>query len=203
MKKFILISCIAIFISSVFLSTSFAMSFSDLPSTHWAYDNIMRLAEDGIIDGYENGTYKPEKAVTRGEFLKLIMTSLYGGNEYFEKNNFNFGHWSMPYAIEAANLGYLMDGTTILNLDNQISRKEMVHILAKVCIDNKIQKDELGSIIEFLDTENLDADTKVYINFVTENGLINGYTDGKFKADKTMTRAEVATVINRFLNLKD
>ena len=51
--------------------------------------------------------------------------------------------------------------------------------------------------------DSLDESTKLYINFVTENGLINGYTDGTFKADRTMTRAEAATVMSRFLSLKE
>ena len=111
MKKTILVFFLSICILSLSLSAVFAITFSDLKSTHWAYNDIMNLANDGIINGYKDGTYKPEKNVTRGEFLKLIMTSLYDGNGYFEVNNFNFGHWAMPYAIEAVNYNYLMDGT--------------------------------------------------------------------------------------------
>ena len=71
-----------------------------------------------------------------------------------------------------------------------------------ICIQNNIKKDEIGKAKNFLDILELDEETQLYINYVTENGLINGYTDGTFKADRTMTRAEVATVINRFINLK-
>ena len=202
MKKIMLVLFSLVMILNLTISNSYAISFSDLQTSHWAYKDIMLLAEQGIINGYTNGTYMPEQAVTRGEFLKLIMVALYEGNEYFETNNFKIGHWAMAYAIEAAQSGYLMDGTSISNLDNYITRKEMVNILAKICLQNKIQKKEYGEIINFSDTEFLDESTKLYIDFVTENGLINGYTDGTFKADRTMTRAEVATVMSRFLSLK-
>lgn len=203
MKKFLLALFSFVMILNLTISTSYAINFSDLEVSHWAYKDIMLLANQGIINGYEDGTYMPEQAVTRGEFLKLIMVALYEGNEYFEVNNFKMVHWAMPYAIEAAESGYLMDGTSIADLNNYISRKEMVNILAKICIQNKIQKNEYGGIIQFSDIDSLDESTKLYINFVTENGLINGYTDGTFKADRTMTRAEVATVMSRFLSLKE
>ena len=41
-----------------------------------------------------------------------------------------------------------------------------------------------------------------YITTLADSGVINGYTDGKIKVDKTMTRAEVATVLTRFMDLR-
>lgn len=202
MKKSLAILFLFIVILNLTLSRVFAITFSDLQKEHWAYNSIMILVEDGVINGYLDGTYKPEREVTRGEFLKLIMVALYEGDEYFKTNDFNLGHWAYPYAIEAAVSGYLMNDTDISNMDGEISRKEMVHILAKICIQNSIKKDDLGNPKKFSDISSLDEESKIYINFVTENGLINGYTDGTFKPDRTMTRAEVATVIYRFMNLK-
>lgn len=202
MKKRIIIFLFTMLCLSTNLSTVFAIQFSDLTESHWAYDNIMSLAEEGIINGYENGTYQPERAISRGEFIKLVMTTLYGGNEYFEVNNFNFGHWAMPYALEAIQKGYLMDGTTLDNLNDSITRLEMVNILGKVGINNKIYRlNELNSI-SFSDTNSLEESSKIYIDYVTRNGLINGYTDGTFKPNKTLTRAEVATIIVRFKSLQ-
>ena len=202
MKRILMVIFSLVFMLNLNLSTSYAISFSDLNPNGWAYGNIMFLAEQGIINGYTDGTYKPENEVTRGEFLKLIMVALYDGNQYFEINNFGYGHWASMYAIEAARGGYLMNGTDITGLNDPISRKEMVNILAKICIKNDIKILEEGALIKFSDVESLDDETKIYIDFVTANGLINGYTDGTFKADRTMTRAEVATVMTRFLNIK-
>jgi len=202
MKKLIFFLTSTILIISSIISPSFAISFSDLETSHWAYNNIMLLAEQGVINGYENGTYKPEKSVTRGEFLKLIMVSLYGGNEYFKVFDFSTIHWALSYAMEASNEGYMMSGASVNNLDDAITRKEMIHILAKICTSNGIRKDIESEAISFLDVSDLDEETKIYINFVTQNGLINGYTDGKIKVDKTMTRAEVATVLTRFIDLR-
>lgn len=202
MKKRIVVFLFMTLFLAVNITSTFALTFSDLSTYHWAYNNIMSLTKAGVINGYDDGTYKPENAVTRGEFLKLIMVALYEGNEYFEINNFKVLHWATPYALEAAQSGYLMDGTSVDNLGANISRLEMVHILSKVCLDNRIQKTEIVEKISFSDVSALDETSKMYITFVTENGLINGYDDKTFKAERTMTRAEVATVMSRFLNLK-
>lgn len=46
--------------------------FKDVPETHWAYKAIEALAEQGILNGYEDGTFKPEQPVTRAEIATII-----------------------------------------------------------------------------------------------------------------------------------
>lgn len=46
--------------------------FSDLTNGHWAYKNIMSLYRSGLIQGYEDGTFKPESEVTRAEVVTVI-----------------------------------------------------------------------------------------------------------------------------------
>ena len=46
--------------------------FKDVPETHWAYKAIELLAEKGIINGYEDGTFKPDAPITRAEVAALI-----------------------------------------------------------------------------------------------------------------------------------
>lgn len=48
------------------------MKFIDVPETHWAYKAIEELAEMGIINGYEDGTFQPNKPVTRAEVAAII-----------------------------------------------------------------------------------------------------------------------------------
>lgn len=48
------------------------MKFKDVPETHWAYKAIEELAEKGIINGYEDGTFKPDETVTRAELATML-----------------------------------------------------------------------------------------------------------------------------------
>ena len=43
-----------------------------MEKSHWAYDNILSLYESGLMDGYEDGTYRPEKEITRAEVMKTV-----------------------------------------------------------------------------------------------------------------------------------
>ena len=56
MKKFLaILLCFIMLIST----TCFAAGFSDLTSEHWAYKNVTNLVENGVINGYPDGTYRP------------------------------------------------------------------------------------------------------------------------------------------------
>ena len=46
--------------------------FTDVKESHWAYEAINKLAELGIVEGYEDGTFKPEKTVTRAELATML-----------------------------------------------------------------------------------------------------------------------------------
>ena len=50
--------------------------FGDLSNKHWAYKNIMSLYRTGLIQGYEDGTFKPENEVTRAEVVTVINNIL-------------------------------------------------------------------------------------------------------------------------------
>lgn len=53
-----------------------AGKFSDLPPSHWAYRDVMELVEENVLSGYPDGTFKPEKPVTRAEFTKFMVYGL-------------------------------------------------------------------------------------------------------------------------------
>ena len=54
------------------------LNFSDVPSSFWAYEEIMASAEDEVVQGYEDGTYQPEGAVTREQMAAFIARCLAG-----------------------------------------------------------------------------------------------------------------------------
>ena len=50
--------------------------FSDLPQTHWAYKNVMALADRGIISGYGDTTFRPSNNVTYAESAVILISVL-------------------------------------------------------------------------------------------------------------------------------
>lgn len=204
MKKFLaILLCFIMLIST----TCFAAGFSDLTSEHWAYKNVTNLVENGVINGYPDGTYRPENTITRGEFFKLMMTAA-EGEELFIIPNMVAQKWTDSYMHYAENEGLMMDGTSIENVDDPITRLEMVVVLSKTAVKKNIRKrffdgeQDTLQTVTFNDISELSEIDQIYIKNATDLGLINGYTDGSFKPNGYMTRAEVATIIYRFLSIK-
>jgi len=59
-------------------STTFAAAnpFSDVPSDHWSYDAVSKLAKDGVIDGYGDGTYRGDQKITRYEMAQMVAKAM-------------------------------------------------------------------------------------------------------------------------------
>ena len=70
MKKQALVA--AVLAATAMSSTAFAATnpFKDLPEGHWAYDAVNMLAEDGVIEGYGDGTFNGTKTMNRYEMRK-------------------------------------------------------------------------------------------------------------------------------------
>lgn len=205
MKKFtILILSLIILLTT----TCFAAEFSDLSKEHWSYNNIMTLVEKGVINGYTDGTYKPENKVTRGEFFKLISLATVEQEEidYYDPG---LEGWATPYWCWLYLKGFLMESNkNDVNLDAPITREEMANVLSKIARGYKIEDTFVDPnkpskvTTYFIDTDDLSVNSRININHASSLGVINGYEDGSFKPQKEMTRAEVAAVIYRFSSIR-
>lgn len=73
MKKLIFLVplCLALLFTSVFAEAVFP----DLPESHWAYDDVEIMCNDGRVNGFPDGTFKPDELVTHWQFAKMA-----GGN---------------------------------------------------------------------------------------------------------------------------
>ena len=70
MKKVVMFLVFVLLISTVCFATN---SFYDLSSSHWAYDTIIKMKNAGILNGYEDGSFKPDQEVTREEFTQMML----------------------------------------------------------------------------------------------------------------------------------
>lgn len=56
-----------------------ANPFSDVPEGHWAYDAVSKLAAEGVIDGFPNGTFGGDKLMTRYEMAQIVAKAMAKG----------------------------------------------------------------------------------------------------------------------------
>jgi len=153
------------------------------------------------VNGYPDGTFQPNGSVTREEIAKMLITALNldekrpGISSYTDvlKERWSFG------AIEAATeRGYLQGyGDGIFAPGTSMTRAELATVLVRIA--ERSGRNLSDETIEFTDV----LETVWYAEYVEKAasyGLVNGYEDGTFRPNATVTRAEAVTMINRVLN---
>jgi len=76
MKKRLLKIAITTALAVAFAAPAFANPFTDVPNKHWAYDAVTKLAQAGIIDGYNDGTFRGDKTMTRYEMAQIVAKAM-------------------------------------------------------------------------------------------------------------------------------
>lgn len=133
MKKVLsLVLVIAMVLSS--MSFAFAAKFEDIADTDYA-KAIEALSALGVVTGYEDGTYRPEKVVTRAEMAKLIVEILgYGNLVAGSKSNFTDtqGHWADAWIALAAGKGLVVGtGDGKFTPDRTVSYDEAITMVVR------------------------------------------------------------------------
>lgn len=168
------------------------VSFTDINSSHWAYDSVINLAEKFILNGYLDGTFKPESNITRAEFAKIIVSATGSVDPYALStfNDVNSGDWYYSYVSTAYSMGYITgypDGSFRPN-DN-ITRADICTIV------NRVLKAENTSVTAFKDDSSIPSYAKDAVYALNSKGVINGYQDGTFAPLTFATRAQTAKII--------
>ena len=183
-----------------------AADYTDVSDMHWAYQQINYL--DTEITGYPDGSYKPEKTVTRAEFLTLF-TRIAFPTEWKTEEGVDW--WKSAYEVCKAH--DLLDDITGSRFE-AMPRGEIARLLGTFCngwggvneradAANQYVINWKEQRMESTEWQPLFADTKEYETFnsslrtCTNQGLLTGYPDGSFKPAKGVTRAEAAAILAR------
>lgn len=111
--------------------------FNDVPQGYWAEDAIYELANQGVISGYQDGSFKPEGSVTRAEFAKLLLYSL-GKENLVDDKTSQFKdlpdtHWANAIIKVAVDARYLQGyPEALFKPQNGVSGAEVMTILVRV-----------------------------------------------------------------------
>lgn len=115
--------------------------FYDLSSDHWAYDSITTLVSNGVFGGFSDGSFKPDKPMTRAEFCAVIARILDEKGEGSAAFNDTANHWAKNdiNALYSKNIvGGYPDGSFKPN--NFISRAEAVVAINRITGNNTTNK---------------------------------------------------------------
>lgn len=189
-------------------------TFKDVPKSHWAYESIKQVAEKGLVAGYSDGTYKPSAQVTRAEFA-TFLSRVYDGNDRTPSKFSDVGasHWANDAIQEGLAVGFIKASDFSNNKfepNKAMTRGEMSRWLANGLAHANA---DYGKAIEEMANSSLtiipipefygggvNKKDLPYIGVALGTGLLSGYEDFTFKPNGNTTRAEVATILIRFMD---
>lgn len=196
-RKVALVFLISIFVISINVN---AMTFNDVTTDAWYYENVETLTGEGIIGGYPDGTFKPEITMTVDAFIKTMVVAL--GNDPGNAD----GYWAQNYIDEAIEMGILMDGD-FSDFAKMITRADMSMLAVRTVVKLEGEKEYVyvpgmndalyNSITDTADIMNFDD--QAFILHSYELGIITGYPNGSFKPNDGLKRSEACTVIRRVI----
>ena len=198
---------------------------SDLEG-HWAQKEVEAAVASGWVDGYPDGSFKPEKSITRAEFTKMLLDAIHltpdsetvawmkenaltddiWGNptEYTPKLYDMSGHWltSQGWLDTALYSGMVVpDDYNGKNFrpEKAIARYEIALMTDRALGLVYPASQPVEGELPFTDKEEILDWMKGYVNESVKAGVLKGYPDGSFQPNKTSTRAEAVVMIQRML----
>lgn len=169
---------------------------------HWSKNYVGALTGRGILKGYGDGNFVPDMGITREE-IAVALTRALGLEEeaadapvaaFTDSNDIS------AWAKEAVNLmvyrgvfkGY-DDGS--FKPQQVISREEMVAAVIRTFSSNL-----KGMTLPYTDAHMVSEWAKTYVEKATALSLVEGYPDGSFKPQQTITRAEASKIVYNFMH---
>ena len=165
---------------------------------HWAETAINKWSEDySVINGYEDGTFRPDNSITRGafagildRFLKFRDVSPAGtfsdlGGDYWEEAILKL-HAAGVYL---GNNGEALAGDTI-------TRQQAVAMIARAFALEAETAD-----IHYLDADQVAEYARPYLAEMSARGYITDSSDGYFRPTDPITRAEIVTILDNMIEV--
>ncbi|MCL1873613.1 MAG: S-layer homology domain-containing protein [Clostridiales bacterium] len=199
-----LLSCLLILSMLMLPVPSLAGGFSDIAG-HWAEQEILDLAEKGIIKGISADKFAPDEKMTRAQFVAIMnraFPELFAEYQYAFNNAFTDvkeSDWYCVDLISAADLELVKGtGSGVFGVNLPISRQDACVLLLRYAGD-KLPNIETGSS-SLADHAAIAEYARKAASVMIANGIIKGYPDGTFKPAGNITRGEVAAIVKRSLS---
>ena len=189
------------------------LSFSDVSSTHTFHDAIIWCANQSIVGGYTDGSFKPANTVSRSNFVVMLSRAFYANDIKKYTNDFtlSFGSFYPNYlALKnngiwenvSFNTGSIYDSGFATSMNKGISRYDMAQLMTNIMTKKGFSassSDKNAAIAKITDYSSIPSQYRDAVTNVYALGVIGGYSDGSFNGDGVMNRGQAAVVIYRMM----
>ncbi len=166
---------------------------------HWAAKSLQSLAAKGWIQGYKDGNMRPERAVSRAEFVSILTRAL--GTTVHESVSTSFtdmnGHWAAS-AVDAAHRQGWIEGLNAQTFgpDERLTREQAMVILSHAIAD-KASASGTAKLQSYKDEQQIASWASSAFEKAVSSGWISGYPDGTLKPKAAISRGEMAELLVR------
>lgn len=178
--------------------------FTDVKENDWFYNNIKFVSENGLMKGVTDTTFAPNENLTRA----MLVTVLYRAEGELATNR------SIPFsdidmgayyanAVSWANQNGIVNGVSENEFapDESITREQIAAIMMRYAVYKGMDALTLEENLHFADADEISEYAVSSMNWAVGAELINGKSESLLAPKDNATRAEVAAILHRYLNM--
>ena len=222
MKKITQVITASFIAASMLAGTAMAASFTDIDGVQysWAKDYIESMADKGFINGYEDGSFKPDKEVTNLEGIALFARAMGALNEVNEEilemahkkydeviNSYDlaWGHDEIAYmmykgALKKSDLDtYIAGGRA----NEPMKRYEASIIITKAMGGEAQATAQTGVVLNYNDKNDIPSNAIQYVYYASKQGIMEGMDNGGFSPLTSVLRSQMAVMLSRVVDKTD
>lgn len=175
--------------------------FTDVPETMWYYDSVYYVYAHGLMNGTAATLFSPGNPTTRG-MLVTILYRMEGSPQGAGWGPFTDvtpgAYYAQPIAWAAWN--GIVNGITSTTFapDRNVTREQMAAILYRYTAWKGWDVSQQGNLFQFTDWQKVQAYARTPLAWAVASGLIQGKENQRLDPGGPATRAEVATILQRF-----
>lgn len=207
------VAAIGLAAATLMPNVAFAKEFKDVTKTNnfsWAYNYIDVLSDKGVIDGYDDGTFKPERPVSLEETIKLLVEIVNPSETEIKEALDKYGQkvidsgvrdWAKKYMAVALSRGIVSESVLKNAKENGFfdakDQKFPVRADVAVFFAKGLGLSNSGdeSLLKYKDIDKINSTTKGYLtSLVKENIFESTGSDGNFAGDRYIKRSEMAKI---------
>ncbi len=209
-----------LFLSIMLCSCTWVWGFQDVPAEHWSYPYVSQVAEENFIQGYEDGSFRPDSPMSLQEFAVILSTSYYGTSlEMISQTEFS--QWWEPYVYtlhlrdalryttidlaiqQSSQEGYRFRGWEDY-ITQPLTRYDAAAILSNVIVDRfypRLSQGEAGIMLQHLfPSSDISSQYEVPVAMVIQYNLMSTQGNGDFQGEDSITRGQAAVILCALLN---
>lgn len=205
--KFVLPALILLFLTPNFVLADDVI-YNDLSSAHWAYNAVQTLAQKGIIQGYPDGSFKPDRKVTREQFAIILVKTLNiplkdesWATQIFwdiseDHRSFLYIDAAKPFIPVPDSNGYAFN----FYPDRPITREEAAQAIVLALGLHKAQKPNSNYLAsKFSDYQNIAPGFKENVAIAAYYGILSGNSKGEYAPKSQLSRGELCVIMSILL----